>query len=390
MSHRRICVVTGTRADYGILYWLLREIADDPELTLQLVVTGMHLAPEFGSTFQAIEADGFAIDARVDMLLSSNTAVGVSKSVGLGVIGMADAFDALRPDVVVVLGDRFEILAAVQSAMLANIPIAHLHGGEVTEGAVDDGIRHAITKMAHLHFVAAEPYRARVIRMGESPDRVWTVGAPALDNIARLDLPSEAELLASVGLGREGPLFLITYHPVTRASAAPDAAVAELLAALDRFADARLLFTKANADAAGVHINSLLQDYVARRGHGAVLVSSLGQRRYLSAVRHAAVVIGNSSSGLVEAPALATPTVNIGDRQRGRLMAPSVVSVPESADAIAGGIRRALEPAFRRTLSADQSVYGAPGASHAVKEILKTVTLDGLVMKAFFDGPGPV
>lgn len=385
---RRICVVTGTRAEYGLLHWILREIADDPELTLQLVVTGMHLAPEFGSTVDAIVADGFQIDARVDMLLASNTPVGVAKSVGLGVIGFADAFATLHPDIVVLLGDRFEIFAAAQAAMFANIPIAHLHGGEVTEGAVDEGIRHAITKMAHLHFVAAAPYRDRVIRMGEQPDRVWTVGAPALDNVERLDLPSERELADSVGLPMGGPLFVITYHPVTRSTEPPDASVHALLTALDRFPDARLLFTKANADAAGARINELLQQYVAANASRAVLVASLGQRRYLAAVRHAAAVIGNSSSGIVEAPALAVPTVNIGDRQRGRLMARSVINVADDATAITAGIERALDPEFRRSLSGADSVYGAPGASTAIVEILRSVPLDGIAMKTFHDGAG--
>ena len=383
---RRICVVTGTRAEYGLLHWILREIEQDPTLALQLVVTGMHLAPEFGFTVDAIVADGFAIDARVDMLLASNTSVGVAKSVGLGVIGFADAFATLKPDIVLVLGDRFEIFAAAQAAMFANIPIAHLHGGEVTEGAVDEGIRHAITKMAHLHFVAAEPYRDRVIRMGEQPDRVWTVGAPALDNIERLSLPSDAELRESVGLAAGGPLFVITYHPVTRTNEPPDAAVDALLSALDRFPDARMLFTKANADAAGARINQLIQQYVDEHATRAVLVASLGQRRYLGAVRNAAAVIGNSSSGIVEAPALGVPTVNIGDRQRGRLMARGVINVAENATAIAAGIERALDPEFRRALSSADSLYGVPGASAAIVETLRRVPLEGIAMKSFHDG----
>jgi len=380
-------VVTGTRAEYGLLYWLLREIDDDPDLELQLVVTGAHLAPEFGSTYRAIEADGFEIAARVDSLLASNTEVGVCKSLGLGVIGFADVYESLRPDVLVVLGDRFEILAAAQTAMLCNIPIAHIHGGEVTEGAVDEGIRHAITKMAHLHFVAAEPYARRVIRMGEDPARVWTVGAPALDNIERLTLLTADALAAEVGLTGSDPLFVITYHPVTRSTDGPDDALLQLMGALDRFPRARLLVTKANADADGSRINSAWEDYVRRHGNRAVLVASLGQLRYLSAVKAAAVVIGNSSSGLIEAPALGTPTVNIGDRQRGRLKAPSVLDSRETEQEITAAITRALSPEFRSTLSPNASLYGQAGASHKIKQILKETELDGILMKTFYDGP---
>jgi UDP-N-acetylglucosamine 2-epimerase (non-hydrolysing)/GDP/UDP-N,N'-diacetylbacillosamine 2-epimerase (hydrolysing) len=383
---RRICVVTGTRADYGILHWLLREIDDDPALQLQLVVTGMHLAPEFGDTYRAIEADGFTIAARVDTLLASNTAVGVCKSVGVGVIGFADVLANLRPHIVVVLGDRFEIFAAAQSALFLNIPIAHVHGGEVTEGAIDDAIRHALTKMATFHFVAAAPYAERVIRMGESPERVWTVGAPALDNIERLQLVPEGRVRADVGLPLDGPLFLVTYHPVTRSAEKPDDTVAALCAALDHFPDAAILITKANADTGGARINALFATYAEARGRSAVLVDSLGQLRYLSAVSASAVVIGNSSSGLVEAPALAVPTVNIGDRQRGRLRAASVIEADNTEAGIVHAIETGLSTDFRANLRPEDAAYGRPGASLAIKNILKTVPLEAAVMKRFYDG----
>jgi GDP/UDP-N,N'-diacetylbacillosamine 2-epimerase (hydrolysing) len=386
---RRVCVVTGTRAEYGLLYWLLREIDADPELELQLIVTGAHLAPEFGATYRAIEEDGFDITARVDSLLASNTDVGVCKSLGLGIIGFADAYATLRPDVLVVLGDRFEILAAVQSAMLCNIPIAHIHGGEVTEGAVDEGIRHAITKMAHLHFVAAEPYARRVIRMGEDPTRVWVVGAPALDNIDRLTLLDADALREDVGLMGSGPLFLVTYHPVTRATDGPDRALAHLMGALDEFPLARVLITKANADAEGSRINAAWEGYVQRSEGRAVLVASLGQVRYLSAVKAAVVVIGNSSSGLIEAPALGTPTVNVGDRQRGRLKAPSVLDAPETHEGITAAIARAMSSEFLETVTRQASLYGKPGASRKIVQILKETDLDGILMKTFYDGPVP-
>jgi len=383
---RRICVVTGTRAEYGLLRWLMAEIQGDPRLELQVAVTGMHLAPEFGSTHTAITGDGFAIDATVDTLLASNTAVGTAKSIGLGVIGFSDAFATLRPHIVVVLGDRYEILAAVQSAMVCNIPVAHLHGGEVTEGAMDEGIRHAITKMATFHFVAAEPYRDRVLRLGEQPNRVWVVGAPGLDNVDRLPLLDAEALGASVGLAPGKRNFLVTYHPVTLAQEAPDAAVRSLCEAMDRFPDAHVIFTKANADTGGLRINSLLETYVAAHPRRAVLSASLGQQRYLSAVKHADVVIGNSSSGLIEAPVLRTPTVNIGARQRGRLRAESVIDTDESVAGIVQGIQEALSPAMRERVRTVTSRYGRPGASAAIKDILAQVSLDGVQMKTFYDG----
>lgn len=385
-DQRRICVVTGTRADYGLLYWLLREIDDDPALKLQLVVTGMHLAPEFGYTVDAIERDSFEIAARVDSLLASNTEIGVCKSVGLGVIGFADAFARLAPDILVILGDRYEIFAAAQSAMLCNIPIAHIHGGEVTQGAIDDAIRHAITKMAHFHFVASRTYARRVIRMGENPDRVWTVGAPALDNIARLQLLSAGVLATDVGLPDGGPLFLVTFHPVTRSRLPVDSVMGALQQALDQFPTARVLITKANADTQGARVNALWEEYVRDRPGRARLVASLGQLRYLSAVKHASVVIGNSSSGLVEAPALGTPTVNIGDRQQGRLRSQSVVDCGETVTEIVAAIREALSPEFAAMASSAESVYGVPGASALIKELLKSVSLENVLMKDFYDG----
>jgi UDP-N-acetylglucosamine 2-epimerase (non-hydrolysing)/GDP/UDP-N,N'-diacetylbacillosamine 2-epimerase (hydrolysing) len=381
---RTICVVTGTRADYGLLYWLLREIQDDPGLRLQLVATGMHLSPEFGLTYRVIEEDGFTLDARVEMLTSSDTPVGVAKAIGLGTIGFADVFARLRPDIVTVLGDRYEILAAVTAAAVARLCVAHLHGGESSEGAVDEAFRHAITKMAHLHFTAAEPYRRRVIQMGESPARVFNVGAPGLDHLHRLPLLGRAELAEGLGLALDPGFFLVTYHPVTLENDTAGEHVAKLLKALDCFPDRRIAFTRSNADTGGRIIGHLLDAYAERNPGRCVVVTSLGQQRYLSAVKHADVVVGNSSSGLIEAPALHKATVNIGERQRGRLLADSVVQCGNEVEEIRAAIERALSGAFQATLPSVTNPYGVGGASRRIKDILKETRLDPQVIKKRF------
>lgn len=338
---KKICVITGTRAEYGLLYWLMKEIEDDSELLLQLVVTGMHLSPEFGLTYRQIEEDGFVIADRVEMLLSSDTSVGVSKSVGLGIIGFTDAFTRLRPDLVVVLGDRYEILAAATAAMLARIPLAHLHGGEKTEGAVDESIRHSISKMANLHFTANDNYRKRVIQLGEQPERVFNVGAMCWDNLMRCSFLSRDELQAELGVKWQKNNFLITYHPETLLKSDVKEQMTKLFAALDRFTETQVIFTKANADAAGREINALLEEYARKRENVSVF-SSLGSLRYLSLVKAVDVVIGNSSSGLLEVPFLQRPTVNIGERQKGRLRPASVIDC--TVDNVYQAVRQALSP----------------------------------------------
>jgi UDP-N-acetylglucosamine 2-epimerase (non-hydrolysing)/GDP/UDP-N,N'-diacetylbacillosamine 2-epimerase (hydrolysing) len=384
-AKRRICVVTGSRAEYGLLFWLLRELRDAADVQLQLVVTGMHLSPEFGYTARTIEDDGFTVDAKVEMLLSGDSAAAITKSTGLGVIGFADAFERLRPDVLVVLGDRFEILAAAQAAFLARIPIAHLHGGEATEGALDDGIRHAITKMSQLHFVAAEPYRRRVVQMGERPERVFNFGAPGLDQLRNLQWLDRAGLEQALGMPLPQPLFVVTYHPVTLAERSPAEPMRELLAALDRFANASIVVTYPNADQNGRVVIGLIDEYVRTRAPRVRAFASLGQRNYLSLMRECSVVIGNSSSGLIEAPALRKATVNIGDRQRGRLRATSVIDCDEQADAIAAAIQRALGAEFQATLAGVQSQYGHGGASAEIVKVLRTTPLAGLLQKGFRD-----
>lgn len=380
---RKICVVTGSRAEYGLLYWLLKDIAADPELELQIIATGMHLSPEFGLTYRQIEADGFTIDARVEMLLSADTPVAVTKSLGLGVIGFADALSRLSPDIVVVLGDRFEILAAAQAAMLARIPLAHIHGGETSEGAYDEGIRHAISKMAHWHFVTAEPHRKRVIQMGEQPSHVFNVGAPGLDHMSRTEWMERAELESSLDMKLSSPLFLVTYHPATLGSRTSDSAMSELLSALEDFQNATIVFTYPNADTGGRVLIEKIDRFVMHAGHRCGAFISLGQRRYLSLMRIADVIIGNSSSALIEAPALKKATVNIGDRQRGRLKATSVIDTPEDRNKISDAIRLALSQEFRRDLQTTKSLYGSGNTSEKIVKHLKECKANP--QKSFFD-----
>lgn len=381
---RKICVVTGTRAEYGLLFWLLKELQNNAKVELQLVVTGMHLSPEFGSTYKIIEGDGFEISARVRMLLSDDSGVAITKSTGLGLIGFADAFDNLKPDIVVLLGDRFEILAAAQSAMFARIPIAHIHGGEATEGLIDEAIRHSVTKMAHLHFVAAAPYRKKVIQLGESPKRVFNFGAPGLDWLKKLNWLSRTELEEQLGIVLRKPIFLITYHPVTLEEKGPEESMRQLLYALDCFPKASTVFTYPNADTNGRAIIELIEAYTKSHPDRCKAFSSLGQQRYLSLMRESDVVIGNSSSGLTEAPALKKATVNIGDRQRGRLKASSVIDCVAERSDITNAIRRALNDDFRSTLPETLSLYGEGGSSKNISRVLCDVDLAQILKKEFY------
>jgi UDP-hydrolysing UDP-N-acetyl-D-glucosamine 2-epimerase len=382
-EHRKVCVVTGSRAEYGLLKETLRRIREHGRLRLQVVVTGAHMSPEFGSTWREIEADGFEIDWKSDILLSSDSGWGVAKSTGTGMLAFAEAFAHLRPDIVLLLGDRFEILGAASTALLSRIPIAHIHGGESTEGAFDDSIRHAITKMAQWHFVAAETYRQRVIQMGEAPDRVFNVGTPGLDGIQETDWIPRQELEQELAISLGCPLFLITYHPATLSSGSPLDALQELLLALDAFPSATCVFTYANADPGGRAIIEEIERYVASRANHAVAVTSLGRRRYLSLMRESDVVIGNSSSGLIEAPALRKPAVNIGDRQKGRLKASSVLDAAERRGEIASAIAKALTPEFLQHVALAESPYGGGQAGPRIAATLAEVTLS--CEKAFFD-----
>ncbi|WP_300435886.1 UDP-N-acetylglucosamine 2-epimerase [Zoogloea sp.] len=381
---RKICVVTGTRAEFGLMRWLMQEIQQTPGLELQVLATGMHLSPEFGLTYQEIEQAGFAIDARVEMLLSADTATAVTKSMGLGMIGYADAYARLSPDLIVVLGDRFEIFAATAAALIAGIPVAHLHGGETTEGAFDEAIRHSITKMSHLHFVAAEDYRKRVIQLGEQPERVFLVGGLGIDAINRITLLDRAALEASLDFKLGLRNLLITFHPVTLEGQSSGQQMAELLAALGELDDTHLIFTMPNADTGGRELAAMVDAFVATHPNARVY-SSLGQLRYLSCMKLVDGVVGNSSSGLAEAPSMGIGTVNIGDRQKGRLAADSVINCPPERQAIHAALQHLYSAEFRQSLPTMVNPYGNGGASEKIVQILKDYPLDGILKKSFYN-----
>jgi len=384
---RKICVVTGTRAEFGLLRWLMEAINNHPELTLQVVATGMHLSPEFGSTYQEIEEAGFKIDAKVEMLLSSDTNTAVTKSMGLGVIGFADVYERLAPDMLVVLGDRFEIYAATSAAMIAGIPVAHLHGGETTEGAFDEAIRHSITKMSHLHFVAANAYRRRVIQLGEHPDRVFNVGGMGIDAIKRIKLLSREELEHSLDFTLGEKNLLITFHPVTLEGGASSVAqMRELLAALGKLENTTLIFTMPNADTGGRELGALVQQFVEKHPCAKVY-TSLGQLRYFSCLAQVDGVVGNSSSGLLEAPAFKIGTVNIGDRQKGRLKTESVIDSEPKSESIVAALKTLYSTNFQANLTTVMNPYGNGGASEAIVKVLAEYPLENIRKKQFYNLP---
>ena len=381
---KKICVVTGARAEYGLLRWVMEGIRHSPELELQLIATGMHLSSEFGMTVEAIEADGFKVDRKVEMLLSSDTAVGVTKSMGLGMIGFADALDELKPDMMLVLGDRFEIFSAAASAMIAHIPIAHLHGGESTEGAFDEAIRHSITKMSHLHFVAAEEYRQRVIQLGEQPEHVFNVGGVGIDNILRLNLLTRDELEEALNFKLEKRNLLITFHPVTLEQGTSAQQIDELLAALSELKDTGLIFTMPNADTEGRVLFEKIKGFCAEHPQ-ARAYTSLGQLRYLSCIQHVDGVVGNSSSGLTEVPSFKKGTINIGDRQRGRIKAESVIDCEPDRDQIRVAMQRLFSEEFVRIAKQVVNPYGTGGVAEKIIAVMEDCQLDGILKKSFFD-----
>lgn len=381
MKPHTICVITGTRAEYGHLYWILRAIQDAPDLNLQLVATGMHLSPEFGLTYKAIEADGFRIDAKVETVLSSDTAVGVTKSMGLGVMGFADALDRLMPDLVLVDGDRYEILAAVQAALLACIPVAHVGGGDVTEGSCDDAIRHCLTKLSHLHFPSNEQAYRRILQLGEPEDRVFNHGSPGIDYIMRLEKLSRSQLEERVGMPLLERNLLMTFHPATLSDDS-EAQCKELLEGLSRLGpNVGLILTKTNSDTCGRSINRMLDEFAAGRPN-AVVHSSLGQLAYLSALAEVDAVVGNSSSGVYEAPSFKTPTVNVGERQKGRPQAESVLNCAPTADAVEKTIRQAWELDCSNTTSSYGDGNSAP---RIVQTIAELAPFSSLLAKRFVD-----
>jgi len=383
---KKICVVTGTRAEYGLLRWVMQGIKDSTVLELQLIATGLHLSPEFGLTYRDIEADNFAIDRKVEMLLSSDTPVGVTKSMGLAFCGFADALADLQPDVLLVLGDRYEILAAASAAMIARIPIAHLHGGEATEGLIDESIRHSITKMSHLHFVAADEYRHRVIQLGEAPERVFQVGGPGIDNILKLELLDRAALETALDFKLGPRNLLVTFHPVTLENKTSESQMEELMKALEDLKDTHLIFTMPNADTYGRVLFEQIKAFTGRR-FNACAFTSLGQVRYLSCIRQVDGVVGNSSSGLTEVPSFKKGTINIGDRQRGRLKTGSVIDCEPKRKSIRQALKQLYSPGFQANLKNVENPYGKGGASNAIVEIMEQTSFDELLKKKFYDLP---
>ncbi|MBD8035708.1 UDP-N-acetylglucosamine 2-epimerase (hydrolyzing) [Solibacillus sp. A46] len=374
---RKICVVTGTRAEYGLLSNVMKLFQEDSEFELQIIATGMHLSYEFGLTYQQIEEDGFQVNEKVEMLLSADTSTGVVKSMGLATIGFADAYERLNPELIIILGDRFEMLAAAQTALIMQIPIAHIHGGECTFGAYDDAIRHSITKMATWHFTSTEGHRNRVIQLGEFPERVFNVGAIGIDHTLQLNLMDRSTIYKELTINEDKPFFLITYHPETNGDFIGINILLEALASYQY--DYHFVFTKSNADNGGREINEQLQKYVFANKENAQLYDSLGQRRYLSAVKAATLVIGNSSSGLIEVPYLKTPTINCGERQKGRERPASVIDCDLSIESIKFAIDYALSNEI-----AYEEIFGNGLTANKIYEQLKGIS-NYKVQKEFYD-----
>lgn len=384
---RKICVFTGTRADYGLLQPLMRGITQTPGLELQVIASGTHLSPEFGNTYLEIEKDGFQIDAKVEILLSSDTSVGIAKSTGLGLINYSETLSRLQPDLVVILGDRFEAFAMAASATICKIPIAHLHGGELSCGAIDEAFRHAITKMSHLHFTSTEAYRQRVIQLGEAPERVFNVGAIGVENIKSLPLLDRQALEKAINFHLGEAVLLVTFHPTTLEHNTAGKQFQEVLLALKEFPQFKIIFTKANADMDGRVINQMIDTFVEQNPDRTCSFTSMGQLRYLSAMRLATAVVGNSSSGIIEAPSLMVPTINIGDRQKGRIKAPSVIDCQPREKAVVGALKLVTSASFQKTTQTVSNPYEKNGTTAAILQKLKGYELNGILKKEFYDFP---
>jgi UDP-hydrolysing UDP-N-acetyl-D-glucosamine 2-epimerase len=388
VRRRKVCVVTTSRADFGLLRGLMKSIRSDTALRLQVIASGMHLEQGFSRTWHDIEAEGIKIDRKIRLQLKGDSSLANLKSVRLGLKGFAESFAELKPEIVVLLGDRFELLAPAISALMLQIPIAHIHGGELSEGAIDDSVRHAITKLASLHFAATESYRRRIIQMGESPNRVFNFGAPGLDQLYGSTLLTRRQLEQELGLPLQDSVALVTYHPVTRDAGSAGAQVGCLVAAIEA-SGLKAVFTMANADAQGSLINKRLRAVCAQNPGRFKWIPHLGHRRYLSCLKHFAMMVGNSSSGLTEAPSFRLPVVNIGDRQRGRVRAANVIDVPCTRAAILHGIKRAISPRFQASLRGMRNPYNRfhdGRASEHIKNVLKNVNLsDDLLKKSFHD-----
>lgn len=382
---RKIGVITGSRAEYGLLSGLMQAIEKEDDLQVQIIVTNMHLSTEFGLTYKEIEKEGFHIDKKVEMLLSSDTSNATTKSVGLAMIGFADAYEDLQPDLIIVLGDRYEILAAVSAALFYRIPVAHIQGGEITEGAYDDSIRHAITKMSHLHFTATEEYRKRVIQLGEQPDRVFNVGALGVENIKNVRLWSRAELEQSIQFVLGDKSLLVTYHPVTLENSTAAEQCTNLLEVLELYSDYRIIFTLPNSDTDGRIIMDLIHRFAEKHPDRCIAFTSLGKVRYLSALQYVSAVVGNSSSGIIEVPSFGIPTLNIGDRQKGRIAAESVIQCGTSKEEIAKGLETILSETVKEKARKQTNPYEKKDTSKAILRVLKNIPLENLIRKSFYN-----
>ena len=384
---RKICVYTSTRAEYGLLRGVLQEIKSELSLHLQILASGMHLSPEFGMTIQEIRADGFEPDETIEILLSSDTQTAICKSMGLAMIGYGEALQKMKPDIVLLLGDRFETFCMAAASQVCRVPLAHIHGGETTEGAIDEAFRHSITKMSHLHFASCEAYRQRIIQLGEAPDRVFNVGSLGVENIRRMSLMERNELAESIGFNLEKPYFLVTFHPVTLEKSTSEGQFQTLLGALDAFPEYNVIFTKANADTDGRVINRLIDEYAEKRPDRCFAVTSLGVHRYLSAMKYATAVIGNSSSGIVEAPSFKISTINIGDRQKGRVRAESVIDCEHFAASIKAAIHVGISSKFQGALKDAENPYEKAGTACEIVSAIAAFDPAGLLKKRFYNIP---
>lgn len=384
---KKICIVTGTRAEYGLLKPVIEKVNTSENMELQLVVTGMHLSSEFGLTYREIEEDGYPIVAKIDMLLASDTAVGVTKSMSVALMGFADYFEENRPDIVILLGDRYEILMAASAAMMARIPIAHIHGGETTQGAVDEAIRHSITKMSHLHFTTTHEYRNRVIQLGEQPSKVYNVGALGVENARSIALMEKKPLEESLALVFRAPTILVTYHPVTLEDMTAEEQFENILTVIDRHKECQIIFTKANSDPNGRIINRMIDDFTGKNSERCTAFTSLGQVRYLSTLQFCDVVMGNSSSGIIEVPSFGIPTIDIGDRQKGRISAASVIHCGNETADIEEALRKAMSPDFRNRIREQKNPYEGSHTSEQIVKIIEEALNEGIdIKKEFYDG----
>lgn len=382
---RKICIVTGSRAEYGLLSELMQKIRETDGLQLQIIATNMHLSPEFGLTYKEIENDGFRIDKKIEMLLSSDTSNATTKSVGLGMIGFADAYEDLSPDIIVVLGDRYELLSAVSAALFFKIPVAHLHGGEITEGAYDDSIRHSITKLSHLHFTSTEEYRRRVIQLGESPERVFNVGALGVENIKHCSFLDQKKLEESLNFEFGEKSLLVTFHPVTLEKYTACQQCDNLLEVLDTHTEFRIVFTHPNSDTDGRVIMQRIHNFVSKNKERAISFNSLGKIRYLSALKCVSAVVGNSSSGILEVPSFGIPTLDIGNRQKGRIAAGSVVHCGSAVNEIEDGLNMIFSEEILSIAKSRNNPYEKEKTVESIIRVLKSYSLEGIILKSFYN-----